>query len=598
MKKKFLLPLARQFTIVLAIFIFSIAGITLYSAYRYTQTQTSFLNESLESYSAWLAKSIWESYKSYESICYSVAYNQTVHDYLLNTEKPVSYEAYRYLEYQLNNTSLLNPYIIDIAVYGKNGTFAALTGSASNYEAFHTIDEGRFLYRSVGMATINQTLCHIVAMPIYSLDSNKSPYLGTLFLAIDINNLLDNNLSNNENTYNPNIVFMNEENSLIYGERNLYDILLEADNDNGIFHIEDTDTSIGYAVASYSIKEINHTLYILVDKSQISRQVLQISRDFLLNTGALSAIVLLLLFLLYRPHIRSLKQLTDIMKTISAGDRKSSREGIQIKQGFLGSIEINEISSAFNEMLVQTHQLNHTIFDTYTKMYELETNNRRTEIAFLRSQVNPHFLYNTLTMICGMAAEGMNDRIISVTSALSQIFRYSIKGNDMVTLREEMEIVRSYLMIQKERFGDRFSVRYDLSEEFFDYVIPKMVIQPLIENAIVHGLEKSHKPGSLLIGAGPNVELGYLAIWVFDTGVGMTEDKLNELRNSLKTSIYQKLNDTSLSLNPDAQTATGIGLLNVNSRMILYYGKGYHIFIDSEEGVGTNVQLRIPYCTQ
>ena len=75
-------------------------------------------------------------------------------------------------------------------------------------------------------------------------------------------------------------------------------------------------------------------------------------------------------------------------------------------------------------------------------MYELEANNRKTEIAFLRSQINPHFLYNTLTMICGMAAEGMTDKIILVTGALSQIFRYSIKGNDLVSLREELEIVK------------------------------------------------------------------------------------------------------------------------------------------------------------
>lgn len=94
-------------------------------------------------------------------------------------------------------------------------------------------------------------------------------------------------------------------------------------------------------------------------------------------------------------------------------------------------------------MLIKTEELNHTIFDSYTRMYELEANNRKTEIAFLRSQINPHFLYNTLTMICGMAAEGMTDKIILVTGALSQIFRYSIKGNDMVPLREELEIVKS-----------------------------------------------------------------------------------------------------------------------------------------------------------
>lgn len=199
-------------------------------------------------------------------------------------------------------------------------------------------------------------------------------------------------------------------------------------------------------------------------------------------------------------------------------------------------------------MLIKTEELNHTIFDSYTRMYELEANNRKTEIAFLRSQINPHFLYNTLTMICGMAAEGMTDKIILVTGALSQIFRYSIKGNDMVPLREELEIVKSYLMIQKERFADRFTIEYNFSDDAYDCLIPKMVIQPLVENAIVHGLEKSLKPGSILIGAGRNPQHGYLAIWIFDTGVECLLEKLQELRHSIAASVHDKTGDASADL--------------------------------------------------
>lgn len=190
----------------------------------------------------------------------------------------------------------------------------------------------------------------------------------------------------------------------------------------------------------------------------------------------------------------------------------------------------------------------------------------------------------------------MDDKIISVTGALSRIFRYSIKGSDMVTLEEEMSIVRSYLMIQKERFEDRFTVRYEFSEDSHDCLIPKMVIQPLVENAIVHGLEKSLEPGELLIGAGRNPEHGYLAIWIFDTGVGMPESKLAELRESIHRSVYNKTGDASADLEDlDSQNHESIGILNVNSRMVLYYGTDYTLLIDSEEGVGTNIQIRVPY---
>lgn len=370
--------------------------------------------------------------------------------------------------------------------------------------------------------------------------------------------------------------------------------------EGSIFPVEDSSPSrVLYSARSYSIPCIDHTLYVLVDKSQATGQVIQISLWLLLSIGGLLTLMLLLLFALYRPLIRSLKQLTDYMKTISAGERRFFKEDVPISQGFLGSSEINDISLAFNEMLHETDRLNHTIFDTYTQMYELEVTNRKTEIAFLRSQINPHFLYNTLTMICGMSAEGMNDKVISVTGALSQIFRYSIKGGEMVTLEEEMEIVRSYLMIQRERFDNRFTVRYEFSEDSHACLIPKMVIQPLVENAIVHGLEKSLKPGELLIGAGRNPEHGYLAIWIFDTGVGMPPDKLEELRRAVSQPVKHEGQDAASNLaRLDAMNHDSIGILNVNSRMVLYYGANYSLLIDSDVGVGTNIQLRVPYQTR
>lgn len=597
-RKTLLLPLARQFTVILILFTLCTVCITIYSTFGYSRLQTSFLNNSLESYSAQLAKSTREAYESYENICYSIAYSQVVQNYLMSENRGKSYENYRQLENQLSNTALLNPYIIDIAVYGQDSTFASLCGSASNYEEFsRSLSDSRFPYRSAGVATVNRTLCHVLAMPIYSLGTGESRYLGILFLAIDVNNLLGDSLKSDENDYDPRILFTDASGQLIYGEPQLYDALCREEDRSDVFQIQETsDNPVTYAVTGYSIPGIEHTLYVLIDKSQITRQVARISGRQLLVMCAITFLALLFLFLLYRPLIRSLKQLTDFMNTISSGDRRAMKEGAVIHQGLIGSKEISEISTAFNDMLIETEKLNHTIFDTYTRMYELENNNRKTEIAFLRSQINPHFLYNTLTMICGLAAEGMDDKIISVTGALSRIFRYSIKGSDMVTLEEEMSIVRSYLMIQKERFEDRFTVRYEFSEDSHDCLIPKMVIQPLVENAIVHGLEKSLEPGELLIGAGRNPEHGYLAIWIFDTGVGMPESKLAELRESIHRSVYNKTGDASADLEDlDSQNHESIGILNVNSRMVLYYGTDYTLLIDSEEGVGTNIQIRVPY---
>lgn len=555
------------------------------------------MENSLESYSAQVKKSTTESYEFYESICYSVGYNQAILKFLAKENKTNDFDQYQQLDNLFTNTALLNTYIMDIAVYGQNNTFAALNGSIDKYRQFaNTLSGSRFSFRSAGTIKIDNILCHVLAIPIYSLDTGESHYLGLLFVSIDINNLFSNSLdvNKNEGKYSPRILFANEEGIQIYGDSNIFKNLPHKKESGEVFQA--TVSHIKYAVTLYHIPSINHTLYVLIDKSQNTRQLFHISYHLILSMVILIIFFLFLLILFYRPLIGSLKELTQFMRKVSSGNIRTYKVGPHINQGLFGSSEIEEISSAFNSMLSEIDQLNHSIFDTYTRMYELEANNRKTEIAFLRSQVNPHFLYNTLTMICGMASAGDNDKIIGVTSALSQIFRYSIKGNDMVSLREEMEIVKSYLMIQKERFEDRFTIQYELSNESLDWIIPKMVIQPLVENAIVHGIEKSLKSGQIHIGAGLSPEHGYLVIWIYDTGVGIPREKLNGLQSLFSnTSGMHPADITSTSSEKSNLTAHSIGLLNVNSRMVLYYGAEFSIVLDSEEGLGTNVQLRIPY---
>lgn len=595
------LPLSKQFVLILILFFLCTVTLILYSSYDFSRLQDTFWNGSLESYSSQLAKNTMEAYENYEQICYSIAYNQQVQNYLMAPDSLKTYESYLQLESQLNSAALLNSNITDIAVYSSDNRFAALNGSSDNYEAFmRSLSESRFSYRCAGITTINSTVCHILAMPIYSLGTGVSRYLGILFLAIDVDSLFNTAYDSTDRSYDPEIIFLDEEDRFIYGNPELYEALIDTQKEENIFRVNHIENSVTYAAKSYNIPGIDHTLYVLIDKSQTRRQMLQIFIRLLVSAGALTTLILLLLFMLYRPLIRSLRQITGFMKTLSTGDRRSYKDGISIRQGPIEITEINDICAAFNEMLQQTDTLNHTIFDTYLRMYELKKNNRMTEIALLRSQVNPHFLYNTLTMICGMAAEGMNDKIISVTNALSQIFRYSIKGSDMVTLQEEMDIVRAYLMIQKERFGGKFTFRYDFWDDSLNCLIPKMIIQPLVENAIVHGLEKSLQPGSLRIGAGRNPQHGYLAIWIFDTGVGMSEEQLSKLRIAVSHPPGQNLKYGEMNFEDVEKLSghNGIGILNVNSRMVLYYGSDYTLIIDSEEGVGTNIQIRVPYRTR
>nr|MCR5717188.1 sensor histidine kinase [Lachnospiraceae bacterium] len=540
---------------------------------------------SLTTYSAQLARTTRNAYDSYENVCYSLAYGTPVQNYLQNDTPEEDYTLYTTLFKQFSDSAQLSSSIADIAVYGENGSFVSLNGARANYEPYTTsVTPSRFPYHALGTATVNSHYCHILAMPIYSLNSAEDRYLGILFLAIDLEDLLGNSMEGAE-VFSPIILLTDASQNIVYGDTIYAPILPSTYSENQITRKFLPATNASYSVNGHNISSISYHLYVLVEQKKITGQLIALSRGVLIELVIMSLLILLFIFFLYKPFISSLNQMRNFMQQVSSGNRNVTKTGLTVDQGVIGLQEIEDITNSFNEMLTETDRLNHTIFETYTRMYEMEANNRKTEIAYLRSQINPHFLYNTLTLICGLASASMDEEIISVTNALSQIFRYSIKGKDIVTLAEELEIVKSYLMIQKERFGDRFEVSYAVDEECLSCKIPRMVLQPLVENAIVHGLEPSETPGKLLIGAGPNPSNSYYAVWVYDTGVGMSAEKRDKLRAALKNGDVPK--------NPDEHTS--IGLLNVNSRMILYYGPEYTLILDSDEGVGTNVQFRIPY---
>lgn len=228
-----------------------------------------------------------------------------------------------------------------------------------------------------------------------------------------------------------------------------------------------------------------------------------------------------------------------------------------------------------------------------------ENQRQETELLALQTQINPHFLYNTLALICGMSTEGRSDDIINISQALAQILRYSIKGNEFVTFREELEIVKSYLMIQSTRFEGRFTIEYSISDEIMDACIPKMILQPLVENSIVHGLEKLLEPGHLQIGGMHDSSNDTLIIWVYDTGEGISVQRLSQIRESLnRPKTMPSSMEESLFVDSPGEESESLGLLNVNSRIRLYYGEPYHLIIESKEHIETNIQIRIPFQLQ
>jgi len=567
-----------------------------------TKMQQKTMENNLTLYSSRVVQDVEQTYETIGNIAQSIAYTQIVQDYLMetaNTDKAIKFESYNNIYSLLVSNQKLNTCIQDIAIVGANGNNANINSDLSIFnELFSTVPKSSNPIVYLGKQTLyvreESYEVQIAAVPIYQT-SNLTQFLGVLFIALDTSSILGNT-DQNTSGMDIQLLMADSEGNLLSGDSDLYKTVQSYETSD-IFSVSLDE--ISYECRRYELTSSGVFLYALFNRGDYVTDMSRImySQVFFFILVFLVSMVLFLIFL--KPVMSSLHQLTAIMNAIGSGKRKAMNERITLSSDKYRCKEVYAIVTSFNDMLDETNRLNHTIFDSYTKMYELEMVNRSTEIAYLRSQINPHFLYNTLTLICGMAASGETERVIDVTQALSMIFRYSIKGNDMVTVREELDMVKSYVMIQMLRFEDRFTVEYNITEESLDAVLPKMVIQPLVENAITHGLEKSLHKGHLQIGALRDNRDNTLVLWVYDTGVGMNKEKLKELRKLLLDTTTNKSQFISQDFEKiENSNKDSVGLCNVNSRIYLYYGEEYRLLLDSDEAVGTNVQMRIPYRTK
>lgn len=223
-----------------------------------------------------------------------------------------------------------------------------------------------------------------------------------------------------------------------------------------------------------------------------------------------------------------------------------------------------------------------------TKRREVSTAlaDTQAEIDALQSQINPHFLYNTLDAIRGQALIDDSPVIADMTEALSILFRYSIsRTGNLVTLREEFRCIEKYLMIQQFRFSGKFQYVRDVDPNLLSCLIPRLTLQPIVENAIYHGLETRPEGGIITLSLEQSG--GYLVIRVSDNGIGMTESQLLAINEKLRVS-------TLVSVPLSSKKGSGIALGNVNRRIRLTFGDEYGLSVSSAPNIGTDVEILLP----
>jgi two-component system sensor histidine kinase YesM len=263
-----------------------------------------------------------------------------------------------------------------------------------------------------------------------------------------------------------------------------------------------------------------------------------------------------------------IKRLHDVTTTITKNDLQAlvNRDNVD---------EITELGMSFNIMIGKIREL------LDAKMKEQE-NLKKAELRALQAQINPHFLYNTLDTIIWMTEAQKTEQVIEIVSALSSFFRLSLsKGKDWITIGEELERTRSYLTIQKMRYRDIMDFKIEADEEVLNNTILKLILQPLVENALYHGIKNKRRGGTIVVRARQKDE-NEILLEVEDDGIGLTPEKLAQLQAELE--------DDSGEIRMESGFAIG----NVNKRIRLYYGRQYGLSLRSEYNVGTCATLVIP----
>ncbi|MBB3111846.1 two-component system sensor histidine kinase YesM [Paenibacillus phyllosphaerae] len=344
----------------------------------------------------------------------------------------------------------------------------------------------------------------------------------------------------------------------------VYPPLGELTQEAGVSHMNVDGQSL--LVAHVNSDVTGWTTVGVVPVAELTKDSLVV-RNSMMLIGAICVglAVLISVFIAFRMTM-PLRKLRTLMRKVERGDLKVS---FPVEQWD----EVGQLGNAFNMMVSQLSELGY-------RLYETEIREKDAEIAALQSKINPHFLYNTLGSISMYAEVEGNREVVKMTNNLSRLLRYSLSGRkEIVTLRDEIEHVRGYMTIQKMRYEDRIHFGLDVEETLLECPVIPLLIQPIVENAINHGLDKGIGEGRINLAC--RRHQGMLAIVIEDDGIGMTSEQLSVIRQRLHHDY-------------DLGGTSGNGLMNVHRRLRLHYGQQYGVQLESMPFQGLKVTLTMP----
>ena len=535
---------------------------------EYTHTIIQQMNQNIDSYIDYM-----------ENIAYLISSNEDVQDYFF--DETVDNEGrYRILN-QFRTILDSRSDIRNVGIISKNGRMLINDGSKSVNQ---DLDLNTQEWYSKALKSPNGPI--LTSSHVQHIISGERPWVITLsrgirdrsgsgekegVFFIDLNYSAISELCDQSTVGTKGYAFiLDAKGNIVYHpqQQQLYN---ELQTEN-ISLIMDTDkdtvlTDTGNNGKLYSISRSDKTGWTVVDCTNV-RELLSKSRQAQ-SVYVLTAIVLVIVALLFsrfmaRSITLPIQKLRDSMKKVQEGDFSVSDVVVDSR---------NEIGSLTKSFDVMTHRIQELMEQNVHEQEE----KRKSELKALQSQINPHFLYNTLDSIIWMAEGKKNEEVVLMTASLARLLRQSISNEDeVVPIANEVEYARGYLTIQKMRYKDKLEFQIDVDPSILYIPLIKLVLQPIIENAIYHGLKYKESKGLLIVKG--FMKDGNAVLQVIDDGVGMDEETLAHIYDKHKVNYH----------------SNGVGVYNVQKRLKLYYGDDYGITYESEKGKGTTATITIP----
>lgn len=338
----------------------------------------------------------------------------------------------------------------------------------------------------------------------------------------------------------------------------------------------------GKIVCSYPLDNFGWTIYAVNSLDDLHRLSARARSAAMWISLVMIALVGLALLYLVAEVFRPMNRVIHLMEEVRAGDEKLRyRENRKDEIGYLGA--------TLNDMLDRLDAMMHDTMALQERIYSAKISQRDIMLRMLYGQVQPHFIYNTLNTVTILIRRGEAERAVELINRLSGLLRGIAYINKDIPLHKELKLIEAYLAIHEVRFANCFSYQLNIEKECEDIIVPALILQPIVKNAVVHGRNESEDPVWVSVTA--EMERDHLAVTIEDDGDGIEENRLAELQERLQD--CERREDIDIS-DRDIKEYGGLGLVNVYMRLKLRYGEEGDLTINSEKGKGTVVRMIIP----